>query len=451
MLLSRFDRVEIKVSLKSVIDRTKTTHRLSTLWQEIPKSRGKSRYKGLASPMNMLGSNWFGSCFFFKFKEENMKIAGIIGWAMLAASTVYTFSPDKEKNGPMGKPVTTADGPYVTYKDGFVHTRYIVKNGNRLEVEADSMELTHKGNLQLNVPTDVPGKTFAVKLKSKLENERAKYSNPRKLFVVSDMEGSFGAFRKLLQAHGIIDENLQWSYGDGHLVLIGDFVDRGDRVTELLWLIYALEGQASDKGGYVHFILGNHEIMNMNGDLRYLHKKYVENAMLLNEQYVLLYGENSELGRWFRTKNVAEKIGDILFVHGGISDLVARQDIPVPQINKLVRPYYSDSTYNFTDPLVGLLYSDYGPFWYRGYYYPSTGVTEAQLDSTLDKYDVRHIATGHTVIADTIAVLYGGRLFNTDVRHANGTSEALLRESGKYYRVNARGERFLLMGGKKRM
>jgi hypothetical protein len=64
-----------------------------------------------------------------------------------------------------------------------------------------------------------------------------------------------------------------------------------------------------------------------------------------------------------------------------------------------------------------------------------------QIDSTITKFNIRHIATGHTIVADTISVLYGGKVLNTDVHHAAGKSEALLIEDGKFYRVNANGER----------
>ena len=173
-----------------------------------------------------------------------------------------------------------------------------------------------------------------------------------------------------------------------------------------MWLVYALESKAKAAGGYVHFILGNHEIMNMSGDLRYLHKKYADNANLLNERFTSLYGDNSELGRWLRTKNVAEKIGDVLFIHGGISAQVNQLDLPAAQINDLVRPFYPDSLYKYSDPRVELLFSDLGPFWYRGYYTGGNKAGLSQIDSTLDLFRVKHIATGHTIIADTITSLF---------------------------------------------
>ena len=66
------------------------------------------------------------------------------------------------------------------------------------------------------------------------------------MFVVSDIEGEFKAFRQLLQGNNIIDENFNWTFGNGHLVLTGDFVDRGTLVTEVLWLIYSLEEKAKN-------------------------------------------------------------------------------------------------------------------------------------------------------------------------------------------------------------
>ena len=337
------------------------------------------------------------------------------------------------------------DGPYVSYKGDKIMVKYILSKEGIKSVKEDSVALSEKANLSLTVLTDEPGKTFTVKMKSALLNEPTEFADVNKQFIVSDIEGNFKAFRKLLQANNVIDTNFNWTFGTGHLVLTGDFVDRGNQQTEVLWLIYSLEEKAKAAGGYVHYVLGNHEIMNMNGDLRYLHPRYQEHAGLLNEKFVTLYGENAELGRWLRTKNVVEKIGDILFCHAGISGAVNRMDLSTLKINQLVRPYYPDTTYKYDTPQTDTLYSDLGPFWYRGYYHGDKRASSTQVDSTLSKYGVKHIATGHTVIADTISILYKGRVLNTDVHHAKGHSEALLLEDGKFYRVNAVGEKLLML------
>ena len=341
--------------------------------------------------------------------------------------------------------VAQNDGPYVLYRGDKIYVKYILDNNGTMSAKQDSLALTEKGTISLTVQTDEHGKTFSVKLKPQLQNEEAEFTNVTKQFILSDIEGNFRAFRKLLQANKVIDESFNWTFGNGHLVLTGDFFDRGDQVTETLWLIYSLEEKAKAAGGYVHFVLGNHEIMNLSGDIRYVVPKYFQNAALINENYMMLYSENSELGRWLRTKNIMEKIGDILFIHGGISAAVNSMNIPVSAVSNLARPYYADSTNKYNNTKLDTLFSDLGPFWYRGYYTGSPKANSVQVDSTLSIYGVKHIATGHTIIADTISVLYNGKLFNTDVHHVIGHSEALLFEDGKYYRVNPIGEKLLIL------
>ena len=336
------------------------------------------------------------------------------------------------------------DGPYVLYKNDQVFAKYIMNDHGTKQVRSDSMALSQKETLSVIVSTDEPGKTFPVQLKKKMQAEKSEYKKATKQIAISDIEGNFGPFRKLLQSSGVIDSAFNWTFGEGHLVLIGDFFDRGTEVTEVLWLIYSLEEKAKEAGGYVHFILGNHEIMNMSGDLRYVQPKYKENAVLLGERYEDLYGENSELGRWLRTKNIVEKIGNILYVHGGISSDVNNMDVSIEKINELSRPWYADSFYKYTDKRLNILYGDPGPFWYRGYYQGTKKASPEQIDSTLSKFNILHIATGHTITSDTISSWYGGKVFDMDVHHATGKSEALLTEGGKFYRVNSSGEKFLL-------
>ena len=230
-----------------------------------------------------------------------------------------------------------SDGPYVSYWGDKIYVKYIVEENGKQKVKEEKFTLAQKSGISLSVMTDEPGKFFTVKLKSELKNEKNEYSTKiSKQFVVSDIEANFRAFRKLLQAGNVIDEHFNWIFGEGHLVLTGDFVDRGDQQTEVLWLIYSLEEKAKAAGGHVHYILGNHEIMNMNGDLRYLNRKYSDNAAMLFEDFNILYGENYEMGRWLRTKSVIEQVGDVLFCHAGISAAVNKMDVSLfPNLSSL--------------------------------------------------------------------------------------------------------------------
>jgi hypothetical protein len=370
--------------------------------------------------------------------------------ALLSDTTMLPHSSRLKNNIVTNLTEEQYDGPFVQYAGDKVLVNYINEDNGTKTVKTETVPLQQKDQLSLKVITDIPGKYFQVALKKKLQNEKCEFSKPANLFILSDIEGNFGALRKLLVANKIINEDFKWKFDNGHLVLIGDFFDRGQQVTELLWFIYSLEEKAKADGGYVHFILGNHEIMNLSADLRYVNKKYLENAGLLNQNYVSLYDENSELGRWLRTKNIVEKIGDILFTHGGISNEINNLNLSIADINKLARPYYADTTFNYSNPNSDILFSDLGPFWYRGYYTKNNPDIPIQIENTLSQYRVKHIITGHSIVSDTISVWYNGKLLNTDVPHAAGRSEALLIENDKWYRTNPEGQKVLLMQKKKR-
>ncbi|OQP58193.1 hypothetical protein A3860_07665 [Niastella vici] len=333
------------------------------------------------------------------------------------------------------------DGPYLLQQGDSIIS-YTVNNAI---VQTRQFE---KKDLTVNVQTDEAGKTFDVKIRPAYAVEPAEYPQPSKLFVLSDIEGNFDSFRKLLQANKIIDDNYNWTFGTGHLAFNGDMFDRGEQVTECLWLIYSLEEKAKAAGGYVHFILGNHEIMNLNGDTRYNQEKYKLNVSLLKKDDLNeLWGQQSELGKWLRSKNIMEKIGNNLVVHGGISPELNYLPLTISQLNELARRYYTRDNIarKSTDPNLQLLY-DYekSPFWYRGYYgnnkkSPNT----RQIDSSLHRFEVTHIITGHTIVADTISLHYDGKIINTDTKHAEGKSEALLIEGNTFYAVSEEKKKVL--------
>lgn len=364
---------------------------------------------------------------------------------VLPFSLIGLLFPAAIQRASMPDPHTLHDGPYVVYRNNQVFVHYVRPEGDGKKIQVDSFPMSDRKKIMLDVATDIPGKNFQVQFRDKLSNERTEHKKASKMYVISDIEGNFAAFRKLLQAGKVIDENFNWIYGDGHLVLIGDFVDRGDQVTEVLWLIYALEEKARAAGGYVHYVLGNHEIMVMSGDHRYVNPKYNDNAMRIGIHLMTLYGADTEIGRWLRTKNVVERVGNILFVHGGISRQVNNMPINISKINELARPFYADTTFMYPYAETDTLYQDVGPFWYRGYFVGQTATASQVIDSTFDKFRVNKVVVGHTPLRDTVSVWYNGKLINVDTPHAKGKTEALLVEGSAYYRVKPDGERIPLM------
>lgn len=328
---------------------------------------------------------------------------------------------------------TETDGPYVIKTDSN-EVAYEVK----VTVSKEERDLAYSRQIPLKVHTDQEGRSFTVSMKPELSMEPSVYRDNRSIVAISDIEGNFQEFRELLQAAGVIDRYLIWDFGDGHLVLTGDFFDRGTMVTECLWLIYKLEEEAKKSGGRVHFILGNHETMNLQGDTRYVNAKYQLTANTLDVPLSELYSKNNELGRWLRTKNIMVKIGDHLFVHAGISQKINNLNLSIVQINTLARPVLDLYQKHENDTLQTIMWS-VGPLWYRGYY-GKESIPEV-IDRTLEQYEVSRIITGHTVVADSISTWYNGKVINIDTRHSEGFSEALLIENGNYYAIDKTGRK----------
>jgi hypothetical protein len=297
--------------------------------------------------------------------------------------------------------------------------------------------MSTKNKIALSFPvSDKPARYFSVQLKQDIYNERGVYVQPSKMFVVADIEGNFYNFCTLLIKGGVMNNALKWTFGDGHLVVLGDCFDRGEQVIECLWLIYSLEEKAKKNGGYVHFILGNHEIMNLNGDWRYVHPKYAASSKV---PYTALYYGNNELWRWLCTKNIIEKLGNVLFVHAGIANELLQLNLSVAELNNIARPYYTRANESVSDPAVHAIFNpDFSPFWYRGYYLQNA--TEELIDATLKHFEVESIVTGHTIV-EKISTFFNGKVINADTDHASGNSEALFIKNDKFYRIDKEGNR----------
>ena len=149
--------------------------------------------------------------------------------------------------------------------------------------------------------------------------QKSMYKNVENIAALSDIHGQYDLAVEILKNNGIIDPNLDWNFGKGHLVIVGDVFDRGPKINEMLWLLYKLEIQAKKKGGRLHFLLGNHEYMVLHKDLRYVHDRYKVSSKLLGLAYDELYSNQTIIGRWLRSKSTIIKINNSIFVHGGVS------------------------------------------------------------------------------------------------------------------------------------
>ncbi len=270
------------------------------------------------------------------------------------------------------------------------------------------------------------------------------YPGVRTVAALSDIHGQYETARKLLEVNGIIDDQLNWTFGEGHLVIVGDIFDRGDRVTEILWLVYNLEQQAEAAGGMVHFLLGNHETMILHGDERYLNARYRTTSGLLGEFYKDLYGPDTYLGRWLRSLPLAVQINDVVYVHGGFSREMVREVGSLEGVNRLYHDYLLDAGENLSDVRsssrrLDLLYGDNGPLWYRGYF-ASRDFTEDDLRFVLRRLDAERIVVGHTSFT-SVQGFFHNRVIAVDSSIKFGSvGEILIVRDGAYFRGTITGK-----------
>jgi hypothetical protein len=180
-----------------------------------------------------------------------------------------------------------------------------------------------------------------------------------RVVAISDVHGAYDAMVETLRNVGILDDGLAWTGGTSHLVIVGDILDRGPRSRDAMDLLMRLEDEAQAAGGYVHVLIGNHESMNMIGDMRYVSKgeyaafaadeapeqrdrwfdAYVRrqpedsDVVALREHFDATFpagffalrkalGPSGKYGKWLLSKPVIAVINGTAFVHGGLSPAV---------------------------------------------------------------------------------------------------------------------------------
>ncbi len=273
------------------------------------------------------------------------------------------------------------------------------------------------------------------------------YNNIEKVIAVSDVHGQFGILQKLLRANEVIDEKNNWKYGNGHLVIVGDNLDRGDQVLDILWFLFFLQKEAEMAGGKVQVLLGNHEIMVLQGDIRYINKKYYYTSASFKNQYYHFFRKGSVLGDWIASHKVLTSINKNLFVHAGVSDAILDLDLSLEDINntfttKLLRAKEEDI---LKDSLLTLLYSTEGPVWYRGYF-DTENFKKKNIKSILKRLDQDRIIVGHTSL-DKITAMFDGRVIAIDCSIKKGLDGQILNiENNEYSIGDLEGNKTALAG-----
>lgn len=330
------------------------------------------------------------------------------------------------------------DGPHVQWSDNKkAQTLFFKYDSTSGKVSAERLTYRVKPGGRYIRDYDYGPKNFF--LEGNYPYQPGIIKTNKKILVIGDVHGEYLKLVEVLKNFGLIDSRGNWVWGMNQLVFLGDFMDRGSMVTETLWFIKKIQHQAQLAGGAVHLILGNHEIMNLNGDHRYLNYKYRLICEKLGIDYYELFSNDMDLGRWLRSLNTALLINDNLFVHGGFSPEFLQKRITIDSLNNLIHKMLRGEISPENFDLLYFLTDNKGPFWYRGFLsatpeYPK--LETGQLQEALDFYGAKRIIYGHTE-NKTFQIDEGGKLIGIDVpfRFTGYTERALLIEGENIYRV----------------
>jgi hypothetical protein len=271
------------------------------------------------------------------------------------------------------------------------------------------------------------------------------------ILVVSDVHGELDTLRAVLRSARVIDAQDRWSGGRVHMVVAGDLTDRGADVTAVLWLLYRLEAEAERAGGRLHVVLGNHEVMVMLADLRYVHPKEAALARAHGVPYDRMFDpRRSILGRWLVSKPAIVRIGDLLFAHGGVSrdyvgyTLQSFDDSLAAFTGEELFYRWADSTFATPPDTLGVrrrnafFNGERSVFWYRGY--AESDTLSAELTAVLSRFGARTHVIGHTP-GPTIRERYDGSVILVNTVPFAAEALLLVRRGDAWekWRVTGRG------------
>ena len=303
-------------------------------------------------------------------------------------------------------------------------------------------------------------------------SQSSRASQPQRIVAVGDLHGDFDAWREIALSARVIDPRNHWAGGKSILVQLGDIVDRWPDSLKIIRHLMKLQTEAARAGGRVVVLVGNHEAMNMTGDLRYvtpgeyaafanadsarlregvyaankvaiaaayrarspamtddaIHAAWLAQNPLGKLEHQAAWSPTGELGRWTIANRAVAKIGDTLFVHGGIS--VRYAAIPLDEINRRITAALNAHD----DRPESILYDPFGPLWYRGLITrqedaanstPASGQPAAvpaagypsideELTAALRSLGARRMVIAHTPHLAGIVISNGGRLARID-------------------------------------
>lgn len=303
----------------------------------------------------------------------------------------------------------------------------------------------------------------------------AQWDGIERIVVIGDVHGDYDNYVAVLEEAGLINRRGNWTGGDTHFVQVGDVPDRGPDTDKIIEHLEKLERQAARAGGRVHALIGNHEFMNVTGDLRYVHpgeyaalttrnsdrlrdayyRQTVQAIEARNEtqeepvviddafrekwyaefplgyvEHRLAWQPGGDFNDWVSSHNSVIRINDMLFMHAGLGpDML---DKSISEINDTIRAEILGG-YDFENSLGD---SQTGPLWYRGLARNPEATESEHVRTLLETYQVNTVIVGHTPDLGVITPRFGGSVIITDTgisAYYGGHKASLLVENGQKF------------------
>ena len=257
------------------------------------------------------------------------------------------------------------------------------------------------------------GKKPQIKKYQSFENNNQDF---KRICVLGDLHGDKDNARKALIKAELIDNNDNWIGGNSFLIQMGDQIDglcRKDNCInksytdiEVIDFMEDLEIKAHKKGGKVLSLLGNHEIMNLQGDLRFVN----QNDLLIAggvEKRLELFKPGGKISNRLSKRPLIYKYKEYIFCHGGLT-LSMLKNNSIEEMNLKTKNWLLGRS-----ECPSFLQSDDSPVWSRKFALNGE-MFESELDGVLEKTNSKMMFVGHTV-NNKISSKYNNKFWLTDV------------------------------------
>lgn len=229
---------------------------------------------------------------------------------------------------------------------------------------------------------------------------------PERIVALGDLHADWDQTQMVLQGLGLVDDDAHWTGGATVMVQTGDVMDRGADSQRLLRFLSTLRTEAQTAGGDVVPLLGNHEVMNLRGDWRYVELSDIAQYGGAPARRRALSPEGED-GKFLRSLSAVVHIAGTVFVHGGVHPDFAGNSLD--ETNQAIRDAIDQ-------PGPSAVLGDLGPLWYRGYILDPEEIACPRLDEALTMLGAQRMVVGHTTQRDGVMrSRCGGRLYAIDV------------------------------------